>query len=66
VIAVWSAIDGGQVSQSEQNVTSATSEQWFAFPWQPGGVSSGMYAVTIYVDVVDIYHELTSLAFRVT
>jgi hypothetical protein len=65
VIAVWSTVDGASVGQSEHQVTSPATEQWVSFAWQPGGVAAGMYAVTIYIDAVDIFHEITSLAFRV-
>jgi hypothetical protein len=65
VIAVWSNVGGGEVSRSEVNATTDAFERWVAFPWQPGGMAGGTYAVAIYADKVDPDHEIGSLAFRV-
>lgn len=65
VIAVWSRIGGDEVNRSEQDVTGNSAERWIALSWQPSGVESGTYAVTIYVDQIDGEHQLNSLAFRI-
>jgi hypothetical protein len=66
VIAVWSTIDGAEVDRSEQKLDAGASERWVALPWQmSGSPPGGTYAVTIYVDRVDLAHELNSLVFRV-
>lgn len=66
VIAVWSTIDGTEVARSNQKVGDGATDGWFALPWQmSSSPSSGTYAVTIYVDQVDLAHQLNSLVFRV-
>jgi hypothetical protein len=63
VIAVWSTIDGNEVSRAEQDISNGPNERWVALRWQASG--NGTYAVAIYIDEVDLVHLLDSLVFRV-
>jgi hypothetical protein len=65
VIAVWTTVDGGEISRGEQDIGNGASERWVALRWQPSGIAGGTYAVKIYIDRVDPEHLLDSLVFRV-
>jgi hypothetical protein len=66
VIAVWSTIDGNEVGRSDEKLDAGASQRWVALPWQiGGGLPGGTYAVAIYIDKVDLEHQLNSLVFRV-
>ncbi len=64
IIAVWSTIDGGEVGRSDKKMDASAAQRWVALPWQVG-VPAGTYAVAIYVDKVDLEHQLNSLVFNV-
>jgi hypothetical protein len=67
VIAVWSRVDGDEISRTEEKLDSGRpSTRWVALRWELGGApSGGTYSVAIYVDKVNLEHQLNSLVFRV-
>jgi hypothetical protein len=66
IIAVWSTIDGGEISRTEETLNASANQRWVALRWDTGGApTGGTYAVSIYIDRIDPEHQLESLAFRV-